>query len=58
VTRIEEIEARLRELAAELGAEDLDDERASELVREAAQLAAEAGEAVTEALAPADAEES
>jgi hypothetical protein len=51
VNRIEEIERRLRELAVELGADDTSDERASELVQEAARLVTEAGEEVSRALA-------
>lgn len=51
-SKIEEIERRLRELAEQLN-ETIDDDRASELVQEAAKLAAQAGEEVTRALSEA-----
>ena len=46
---LESITARLEELAAELQGE-LDEERAAELVREASELAAQAGREVEQAL--------
>jgi hypothetical protein len=44
VTRLSEISERLQAIAAELGGEQADDERAAELAREAAELSAEAVE--------------
>jgi hypothetical protein len=44
VSRLGEISDRLQAIAAELGGEALDDERAAELAREAAELSAEAVE--------------
>jgi hypothetical protein len=44
MSRLEEITQRLEAITAELADPELDDERAGELTREAAQLAAEAGE--------------
>jgi methyl-accepting chemotaxis protein len=46
---LEQITARLEQIAAELGG-DSDEERAAELVREASELAAAAGKAVESAL--------
>jgi hypothetical protein len=47
---IEALAARLRELAAELRAEDLSDERAEALAREAADLVGQAGNEIERAL--------
>jgi hypothetical protein len=44
MSRLAEISERLQAIAAELGGESLDDERAAELAREAAELSAEAVE--------------
>jgi len=46
---LERITTRLEQLASELGG-DVDDERAAELVREASELASQAGRAVEGAL--------
>jgi len=46
---LESITARLERIATELGS-DPDEERSAELVREASELAAEAGKAVESAL--------
>jgi len=43
-TRLREISARLEEITTALSSEDVDDERASALTREAASLSAEAVE--------------
>jgi hypothetical protein len=47
---IEAIAARLRELAAELRSEDLSDQRAEALAREAADLVGQAGNEIERAL--------
>ena len=47
---IDALAARLRELAAELRAEDLSDERAEALAREAADLVGRAGNEIERAL--------
>jgi hypothetical protein len=44
MSRLGEISERLQAIAAELGGEQADDERAAELAREAAELSAEAVE--------------
>jgi hypothetical protein len=44
MSRLSEISERLQAIAAELGGEGADDERAAELAREAAELSAEAVE--------------
>ncbi len=46
---------RLRELGAELRAEDLGDERAAALAREAAEVVSQAGNEIDRALRQADA---
>jgi hypothetical protein len=57
VTRLSEITTRLEEITRELGSEETDDERAGELTREAAMLAAEASEEVSRSLRQAEAAE-
>ena len=52
-----EISARLRELATLLRDPSLDDERAEELAREAAELAASAGEEADRAMGASRAED-
>ena len=49
--------ARLREIAEELRAEGVSDERAEELAREAAELVGEAGNRIERALRQASAED-
>jgi hypothetical protein len=53
MTHIDQITARLRELAQELGNPDLDDARAGELAREASELIAEAETEIDSRLAEA-----
>jgi hypothetical protein len=48
---------RLRELAEQLGASDLTDERAAELAREAAELVGRAGNEIDRALREGDSDE-
>jgi hypothetical protein len=54
VTRLSEITTRLEEITRELGSEETDDDRAGELTREAAMLAAEASEEVSRSLRQAE----
>lgn len=48
--KMEEMTARLRQIASELRSEDIGDERAEELAREAADLVGEAGNEIERAL--------
>jgi hypothetical protein len=57
VTRLAEITGRLEEIARELQDPGVDDDRAGELTREAAQLAADASEEVNRALRETSADE-
>jgi hypothetical protein len=57
LSRLEEIAARLEQITAELSASEIDDERAGELSKEAAALAAEASEEVNRALREASSDE-
>jgi hypothetical protein len=57
LSRIEEISARLEQITAELSDPGIDDERAGELSKEAAGLAAEASEEVNRALREASSDE-
>jgi hypothetical protein len=57
VSRLEEITARLRAITTELSNPELEDERAGELTREAAGLAAEASEEVDRTLSQASQDE-
>lgn len=50
MTRLEQITERLEAITAALGDDETDDERAAELTREAADLAAEAVEEVNRRL--------
>ena len=50
MSRLEQITDRLRQIAGELSNDEIDDERAGELSKEAAGLAAEASEEVNRAL--------
>jgi hypothetical protein len=50
LSRLGEITDRLREISAELGNPELDDDRAAQLTKEAAELAAAASEEVNRAL--------
>jgi hypothetical protein len=56
VSRLAEITERLREITTALSGQELDEDRAAELTREAAELSAEASREVDRALdeAPAD----
>lgn len=57
MSRLEEITERLRAITGELSDPQLDDERAGELTKEAAGLAAEASEEVNRTLREASADE-
>ncbi len=57
MSRLEEISARLEQITAELSDPEIDDERAGELSKEAAALAAEASEEVNRALRDASSDE-
>lgn len=57
MSRLEQITERLRAITAELSDSQLDDERAGELTKEAAELAAEASEEVNRALREPSADE-
>jgi hypothetical protein len=57
VSRLEQITDRLRKITAELADPQLDEERAAQLTREAAELAGEATEEVDRALREASADE-
>jgi len=57
VSRLEEITNRLLAINSELSTADLDDERAAELTREAAGLAAEASKEVERTLGEASDDE-
>ena len=57
MSRLEEITDRLRQIAAELSDPEIDDERAGELSKEAAGLAAEASEEANRALREASSDE-
>jgi hypothetical protein len=57
LSRLEEIAARLEQITAELSDAEIDDERAGELSKEAAVLAAEASEEVNRALREASSDE-
>ena len=57
MSRLEEIAARLEQITGELSAQEIDDERAGELSKEAAALAAEASEEVNRALREASSDE-
>ena len=57
MSRLEEITDRLRQIAGELANPEIDDERAGELSKEAAGLAAEASEEVNRALREASSDE-
>ena len=57
MSRLEEITARLEQITAELSDSEIDDERAGELSKEAAVLAAEASEEVNRALREASSDE-
>jgi hypothetical protein len=57
MSRLEEITERLRQITGELSDPELDDERAGELTREAAGLAAEASQEVDRALREASRDE-
>jgi hypothetical protein len=50
VTDFTELTTRLNEIATELRAEDISDERAEELAREAAELVGQAGNEIERAL--------
>ena len=50
MTDFKELTSRLNEIADELRAEDISDERAEELAREAAELVGQAGDEVERAL--------
>jgi hypothetical protein len=57
LSRLEQITDRLRQIAGELSNDEIDDERAGELSKEAAGLAAEASEEVNRALREASSDE-
>ena len=57
MSRLEEITARLEQITAELSDPGIDDDRAGELSKEAAGLAAEASEEVNRALREASSDE-
>ncbi len=57
MSRLEEITARLEQITAELSDPGIGDERAGELSKEAAGLAAEASEEVNRALREASSDE-
>jgi len=57
LSRLEEITARLRQIADDLAGDRLDDERAAELTREGGELTAEASEEVNRALRGASSDE-
>jgi exonuclease VII small subunit len=57
LSRLEEITARLEQITTELSDSEIDDERAGELSKEAAGLAAEASEEVNRALREASSDE-
>jgi hypothetical protein len=57
VSRLEQITDRLRQIAGELSNDEIGDERAGELSKEAAGLAAEASEEVNRALREASSDE-
>ena len=57
MSRLEEITTRLLAINSELSTADLDDERAAELTREAAGLAAEASKEVERTLGEASGDE-
>ena len=57
MSRLEEITARLEQITTELSDSEIDDERAGELSKEAAGLAAEASEEVNRALREASSDE-
>ncbi len=57
MTRLEQITDRLRQITAELSDPEVGDERAGELTKEAAELAAEASEEVNRALREASSDE-
>ena len=57
MSRLEQITERLRTIAVELADPELDDERAAQLTREAAELAAEASKEVERALREASEDE-
>jgi hypothetical protein len=57
MSRLDEITDRLRQIAGELGGGEIDDERAAELSKEAASLAAEASEEVNRALREASSDD-
>ncbi len=57
MSRLEQIGERLRQITAELSNQEVDDERAGELTKEAAGLAAEASEEVNRALREASSDE-
>jgi hypothetical protein len=57
MSRLEEITARLRQITEELSDPHLDDERAGELTKEAAGLAAEASEEADRTLREASQDE-
>jgi hypothetical protein len=50
VSRLEQITERLQAITAELGEPELEDERAAQLTREAAELSSEASQEVERAL--------
>lgn len=57
MSRLEQITERLQQITAELSDPGIDDERAGELSKEAAGLAAEASEEVNRALREASSDE-
>ena len=57
MSRLVQITDRLRQIAGELSNDEIDDERAGELSKEAAGLAAEASEEVNRALREASSDE-